>query len=300
MSFRVTSNTLSRNTLDGLQADLARFQRTQEQLSSGRRINRPSDSPVDTATAMRLRSEQQQITQRARNIDDGLGWLGSADTAIGQAASVLQRVRQLSVSGLNSTNGPTEREAMAAEIDELRSGLIGIANTQHLGRPIFAGTQDGPAAFDEQTGTYLGNGSAVQRNVSSDGTGELAVTVPGNDVFSTLLGDGSGADGILAHISAGLRAGDLTAVDTGLADLDTASATMQAARSLVGARFNRLTGIQGQAETRLDSVTASLAATENIDLPRTIIDLQVQQTAYQAALGATAKIIQPSLLDFLR
>ena len=75
---------------------------------------------------------------------------------------------------------------------------------------------------------------------------------------------------------------------------------MQSAHSLVGARYNRLLGIQSQGEARLDTLTANLATAESIDLPKTIIDMQIQQTAYQAALGSTAKIIQPSLVDFLR
>ena len=89
-------------------------------------------------------------------------------------------------------------------------------------------------------------------------------------------------------------------MNTALGDLDRASETMQNAQSLVGSRYNRLLGVQSRGEAQLDAVGASLATTENIDLPKTIIDMQLQQTAYQAALGSAAKIIQPSLVDFLR
>ena len=89
-------------------------------------------------------------------------------------------------------------------------------------------------------------------------------------------------------------------MDKALGDLDQASQTMQSAQSLVGARYNRLLGVQTQGQARLDTVNANLTTAEDIDLPKTIIDMQTQQTAYQAALGATAKIIQPSLVDFLR
>ena len=157
-----------------------------------------------------------------------------------------------------------------------------------------------PAAFDATTGAYLGNGDAVQRNVSADGAAQVGVTLPGPDVFSTLF-KGSGTDpGLLARISDALKAGDSTAMNTALGDLDRASETMQNAQSLVGSRYNRLLGVQSRGEAQLDAVGASLATTENIDLPKTIIDMQLQQTAYQAALGSAAKIIQPSLVDFLR
>ena len=157
-----------------------------------------------------------------------------------------------------------------------------------------------PAAFDATTGAYLGNGDAVQRNVSADGSAQAGVSVPGSEVFSTLF-KGPGADpGLLTRISDALKAGDSTAMNTALGDLDRASETMRSAQSLVGARYNRLLGVQSRGEAQLDAVTASLATTENIDLPKTIIDMQLQQTAYQAALGSAAKIIQPSLVDFLR
>jgi flagellar hook-associated protein 3 FlgL len=303
MSYRVTSASLNRSVMAGLQANLARLQQTQEQLSSGRRINKMSDSPVDASAAMRLRAEQSANVQVGRNIDDGLSTLGAADSTFASMNESIQRIRQLVVSGLNGANGPTERDAMATEIDQLKDGLIGSANTTYLGRPIFAGTQNVPAAYDTTSGQYLGNGTAVQRSVSPDGSTSMDVTITGPAAFSTLFsdaGDPNGA-GLLTRISAALRdPNGPAALNTELTNLDAASATMESARSLVGARYNRLLSVQTAGETRLDSVTASLSDAENIDLAKTTIDMQLQSTAYQAALGAAAKIIQPSLVDFLR
>jgi flagellar hook-associated protein 3 FlgL len=286
--------------MDGLQANLARVQRTQVQLSSGRRINKVSDSPVDAAAAMRLRALQASSQQVGRNVDDGLSALGAADSALTSVSTLLQRIRQLVVSGLNDTNNAGDRANIATEIDQLKDGLIALANTQYLGRPIFAGTQDVPAAFDTATGQYLGNGDAVQRSVSTDGSTRMSVTVTGEDAFSTLLSDGN-APGILSRISAELRdPNGSAALSADLGNLDVASAIMQNTHSVIGSRYNRLLGIQTSGETTLDAVSAKLSMAENIDLAKTIIDMQVQSTAYQAALGAAAKIIQPSLLDFLR
>ena len=300
MSVRVSSASLSRDVMVGLQANLARMQKTQSQLSSGRRINKVSDSPVDAAAAMRLRAEKATNTQVGKNIDDGLSLLGAADSTFTSMSSMLQRVRQLIVQGQNDTLGSDDKAAIAAEIDDLHGGLVALANTTYLGRPIFAGTQDVPAAFDTNTGAYLGNGAAVQRSVSDDGSSRLDVTVTGDKAFTTLFEDG-GSAGILERVSTALRdPNGHAALDTELANLDSAMATMQEARSVVGARYNRLLGIQTAQQNRLDVVDADLSTAENIDLPKTIIDMQVQSTAYQAALGAAAKIIQPSLMDFLR
>jgi flagellar hook-associated protein 3 FlgL len=216
---------------------------------------------------------------------------------------MLGRVRQLAIGGLNDTNGPSERNAMADEIDQLRSGTISLANTQYLGRSVFAGTVQTSAAFDPVTGVYGGNSSEMNRAVSADaGSGVMAVNVPGDRVFGTLFADASdpAGKGVLARLSAALRAGDTTAIQGELTNLDGASESIRSAHSTIGARFQRLQDIQQLGGKHADALGASLAQAESIDLPKTIIDLQLQQTAYQAALGATGKIIQPSLLDFLR
>jgi flagellar hook-associated protein 3 FlgL len=302
MSFRVTQSTLSRNVMSGLQDNLARLQRTQQQLSSGRRLSRPSDSPVDTVAAMQLRADQTRTAQYDRNLNDGLARLGTADSALSQVSDMVLRVRTLVLTGLNGSNGPEERAAIAGEVDQVKAGLIGLANTEYLGRPVFGGTTDTQAAFDPVTGAYLGNSGAVNRTVSSDpGSGTVAVNVPGDQVFGTLFADpaAAGGQGILSRISSALRAGDFTGLTTELGNLDVAAEGLRSAHSTIGARYNRLTGIQQLGALRSDAIAASLANAESIDLPKTIVDLQLQQTAYQAALGATAKIITPSLADFL-
>lgn len=300
---RVTPTTLSSGVMAGLQSSLSRLQQTQEQLSSGRRLNRPSDSPVDTVAAMQLRAQQGQQEQLSRNIDDGLAWLNTADSALNQTSSSLNRVRQLVLAGSNATNGPAEREAMAAEVDQLRAGILQLANSQYGGRPVFAGTQDTAAAYDPATGAYLGNGATVDRTVSDDAaSGRVPVSVPGSAAFTTLLADPSDPTGagVLARVSAALRSGDTTSLGSALGDLDTAGEALRSTQSTVGARTNRLTAAQSSGALRADTVTSRLAAVEDIDLAKTITDLSLQQTAYQAALGAAAKVVQPSLMDFLR
>lgn len=306
MTFRVTQTTISRNTLANLQLNLNKLQDIQNQLSSGKRIMKPSDDPVSAVAAMQIRSDQARTQQYGRNIDDGLARLGSADSALTQATTMLQRVRQLVTSGINATNGPDERGAMADEVSTLRDGMIGIANTQYLGQALFSGTVDStrlatpttsPQAYDKTTGAYLGNTSPVMRTVSA-GT-QVQVNITGDQAFGTLFSGYSGSTGLIDKVVTDLRSGDTNALTSDLSALDTAAQQMSSAHSLVGARYNRLQSMQSVANAHLDATTQALSNAEDIDLPKTIIDLQLQQTAYQAALGATAKIVQPSLLDFL-
>ena len=298
MSFRVTQGTLARGVLAGLQTNMTQLQRTQAQLSSGRKLNRPSDSPVDTVNAMQLRADKARTTQYGRNIDNGLSWLSTADTTLGQATDMVDRVRQLVVSAGNGALPQESLDAMAKEIDQIRDGLIQLGNTQYAGKYVFGGTQTETPPFDSTTGAYGGNVSDVKRTISDDPTsGTVAVNVPGSTVFTSMLDSGTG---ILDSISSALKAGNVTAVNAQLGNLDAGAAAMRSVQSTVGAKVNRLESIQTLANGHLDTITNGLANAENIDLPSTIIQLQMQQNAYQAALGATAKIIQPSLMDFLR
>jgi flagellar hook-associated protein 3 FlgL len=97
-----------------------------------------------------------------------------------------------------------------------------------------------------------------------------------------------------------LRAGDTSALRDNLTKLDTASNIMKNTHSDIGARYNRLTQMKQSAQDRLLTVTSQLSDIEDVDLPKTIMEMQLQQTSYQAALAASAKVIQPSLIDFLR
>src|SRR5690606_23393672 len=109
----------------------------QERLSSGRIINRPSDSPTGTVAAMQLRSERRMMQQYVRNADDGLGWLNTLDATLTSISSQLNRVRDLTLQAMSSGAAASAeaREALAVEVENIREALIGLANTRYLDRP---------------------------------------------------------------------------------------------------------------------------------------------------------------------
>ncbi|MGE3621021.1 MAG: flagellar hook-associated protein FlgL [Acidimicrobiia bacterium] len=298
MTERITQRGMHHSVLVNLQRSLARTESVQQRLSSGRQISRPSDSPSGTVSALRHRAELRRIDQHQRNATDGLGWLGTADTALTESLSLVRRARELALGGINASSGPQAREAMAAEVDVLRESLLALANTTHLGRPIFAGTALAAQAFDPATGAYLGDAGTVRRTVAPDV--EVVVNVVGEEAF------GGGAHGVdvfslLGDLSAHLRAGDTAALSgTDLGLLDAATTRLQDRLATVGARYSHVTTMQDRAAATSLDLQAALAEVESIDLPATIMELQLQQVAYQAALGATARVVQPSLMDFLR
>jgi flagellar hook-associated protein 3 FlgL len=291
---RVTQRSIMTMSLAGLQVNLDRTGKLQQQLSSGRLISRPSDSPTGTVSALQIRAEIRANEQYVRNAENGVGWLSTIDGTLSGALENVQRVRGLTLQGLNTGgNDAQSREALATEIDQIRAGLIQTANTKYLDRPVFGGTTPGAVAYSP-AGTFVGDTTPVVRSVGDNV--DLRVDYSGEEVF------GTGATQlftVLADISNHLR-NDPTQLDTDLANLDTARGTMQTAVADIGARLNRVLTVRQVAEDRIISLKSSLSNIENIDLPKTVIELKMQEVAYQAALGATAKAIQPSLLDFLR
>src|SRR5688572_6183984 len=131
-AFRITQNSVAARTTGNLQLSLRRLAMTQDRLSSGKQMSRPSDDPVGTVSALRLRSGIRQTEQYVRNAEDGLGWLSAADNTLTSSLNQVRRVRDLTLQAANGANGEGERRAMAVEILAIRDSLIGLANTQHL------------------------------------------------------------------------------------------------------------------------------------------------------------------------
>jgi flagellar hook-associated protein 3 FlgL len=286
---------MSKGSLAAMQTSLGRLATLQEQLSTGRVLNRPSDSPTDTTSAMRIRSSIAQVQQYGRNAEDGNGWLNTIDAALTSANDQVIRAKDLALQGANlGSAGPEAREALAVEVDQIREGVLNAANTGYLGRPVFGGVTAGAAAYDA-TGTYVGVPGAVNRTVGEGMS--VRVDVDGNAVFGP---SGSSVFDHLTALSTALRAGDQAGISAGIGALEADRDRITTTQADVGSRQNRIdTAIQNASDTGL-RLKNSLSEVENTDLPKTIVDLQMQQVAYQASLGATARVMQPSLLDFLR
>jgi flagellar hook-associated protein 3 FlgL len=294
-TFRVTQTSMVDRSLSSLQLGLGRLSDLQEQLSSGRRLNRPSDSPTDTATAMRLRSSLSAAEQYGRNAADGIGRLGLVDQTLFGVTDLVGRAQEIAVQGANSgAMSPASREALATEVDQIRAAMLDDANATYLSRPVFGGITAGDAAFDD-TGSFVGVDGEITRRVSDNA--KVRVDVDGKAVF------GDGATSVFAELDAlatALRAGDDAGVQSSIGALAARQETVSTVHAEVGAAYKRIEGAQGALEDKKLDLTTSLTDVENIDLPRTMIDINLQEVAYQTALSSAARVLQPSLIEFLR
>ena len=293
-AFRITQRSLTQSTVAGLQANLARLQATQAKLSSGRAIQRPSDSPTGTMAALRLRSDLDRYTQLDRNADDGKARLGTADNALTDGLALLREARDIALQGANGSLSATDRQALAAQVDGLRNSLLAVANTRYLQKPIFAGTAGAPNAYDA-SGAYQGDAGAASRTISPGV--KVTVNVTGDEVFGAA---GNDVFTVLADIAADLRNNPSAVATTDLDRLDAGYLRMQNALASVGSRYHQIEIMQDRNQANQLESQTQLSEVEGVDLPATIVDMQLQEMSYQAALGATAKVLQPTLMDFLR
>lgn len=291
---RITQRLMVERTLSALQGGLGRLAKSQEQLSTGRAINRPSDSPTGTNQAMRLRAQLAANDQYARNTQDGLSWMGEVDSTLTSMLDSTRRARDLIVQGVSTGNsGPDARTAIASELAQIRDSLLAAANTQQLGRPIFGGTTGGSAAYDT-SGGFVGDTNVVRRTVGEGVS--VRINTSGPEAFGA---DGSNLFDVVNAAIDQVQTNP-SALGSTLGQLDSVMGTMRTALADVGTRYGRLEAAQtAVGDTTLD-MQAQLSDVENVDMAKSIVDLQMQQVAYQASLGATARVLQPSLLDFLK
>jgi flagellar hook-associated protein 3 FlgL len=298
---RITQRSLALNSLQGLNKNLAAVSKLQNQLTSHKTISTPSDDPTGTNTSMITRQDIEGNTQQARNISDATTFLNATDSALQNMLDQVRKVRDLAVQALNTgAASAASNQAIATEVNGVRASLLGQANQVVQGRPIFGGVTSGNIAYDPN-GNYVGVGDAttgqatwVKRRVSDvesirvDITGSEAFgSVPGKDLFSVVAN-------VANHV------GDVTALTTDLADLDKVIDGMTTAAADIGTRAARMDNAASVNSSQALTLQAKLSATEDIDLPKTIMELQMQQTGYEAALSVTAKSLQQTLLDFLR
>lgn len=290
MSIRVTQRSMSDSALRGLQGSLNRTQDLQEHLSSGRRVGRPGDDPSATAAAMKLREQRRADEQYKRNIEDSSGRINVTDQALTQLSNRLQRVRELALTARNGAMSPEGRSALAAEVEAIRLDVIDLYNTRWLDRPVFGGTTTGDIAVDA-TGTYVGDDAEVVSRISRDAV--LRVDVRGSDIGANELPE------LITSIAAGIVGDD----DQLISDVDVLKAVHNQILTVLGdlgARASRLDTTRANLESETLDFTSRISENEDADLPSTIMHLQAQQVAYQSALGAASKVLQVSLVDFLR
>lgn len=291
---RVTHGSTVAAAQRNLQTAMHRLASIQDKAATLKEISRPSDNPGAAAEAMAVRGAQRAADQHSRNVDNANGWLTTADSALSTATNLLHQVRDLTMSGANQGVLPqSARDALAVQLENLHGELLSAANSRYMGRSVFAGTSDAATAFGAD-GSFNGiANSEVTRRVGENTT--VRVDADGAAAF------GEGADSVFATVQGlaeDLRAGN--PVGARLAEVDAHLRNVLATQATLGATHAAVLRAEDSLADQKVTLEARRSGLEDADLATVALDLQTQELAYRAALAASAKVIQPSLMDYLR
>jgi flagellar hook-associated protein 3 FlgL len=299
MALRVTPGMMHNNLVRNINHNLTRLDQEQYMLSTGRKLNKPSDDPAGITYSLRYRSEIAMNNQYEKNISTAQSQLEHTDTVLGQLNDVVQRVQELTTQALNSTNPQSALDAIKQEITQLYDQAVAIGNDQLNGKYIFNGQMTDKQPYDAANADKQDTDTQKFYMQFSAGV-EVPINITGNEVFGSST-DSDNLFKVLKDIESSLTApynsSQLTAAVT---QLQSRYDKIINIRSEVGARTNRVDLIDQRNQDLTQNLTELQSKVEDADIAETIMNFNVNQNVYQAALSTGAKIIQPSLIDYLR
>ena len=300
MITRVTNLMTSQQLLDNINSSQDAISQTEEELSTGKRINQPSDDPYGASLAVSLNGQLSRLGDYADNVSDGTAWTSTGLSALQSITQQVQRVQELVTAANNGTQSPSEMQSAGAEISQLIQGIKADANTTYDGQYVFGGGSS-TAPYSSTDNSFHGTvDGQVQRTVGA-GSGDAANVTVNSQLYSVLNGSSNGDTGLLSQLqsiadslSAGTAppSGSLTDLSSSLSGLTQQSAVLGAAQDRLSLASTRIQGLQ-------TSVTSALSDDQDANMAQTLTTFSNEQAAFTAALKAGANIVQTSLMDFL-
>lgn len=305
---RVTQSMLSSNMLRNLNTSYGKMSKLQEQMNSGKLVNRPSDDPVIAVKGMGYRVDLDKNAQYQRNMREAHTWLDSTDESLDQVGTSLIRIKELIIQAANDTNTPEDRQKINQEIGQLKEQFRDLANSKVGENYIFSGTNTNHPLF-KADGTIESTVTGLDKNIDIDVFDGISIQINtnGRELFGKIDEFMIGLEGILGDInSTGVEIGNalgatITGADTStIPGLDALLEKTLENRASVGAKQNRLELMENRLEIQEVNITKQMSLNEDTDYAKAITDMATTESIHQAALSVGAKIIQQTLVDFIR
>jgi flagellar hook-associated protein 3 FlgL len=303
---RITNKVLKNDFLTNMNRNLNNMRKYQNQLNTGHQINKPSDNPFKSARTMELMDGLSANNKYKENIEEGIGWLSTIDSALGQIGDALQNAREKTIEAGNGTYGPTERKAIADNLAAFRDQIFNIANSAYDGRYIFGGDKTTQPPFEKDASgnvIYKGSDVGLLREMSPGTNINIGVSGSKFSNLPTATTEG-GVFEVLSKVIEKLKnneqPGDILGNDLTPGTLDYEITNILRLRSEAGSNYQRLNDMNAKNETETLNMTTLLAKTYDIDVAEKIMEFKMMEAVYTASLQTSSKIMQPSLLDFIR
>lgn len=297
---RVTQSMLTNNMLRNISSSYRKLEKLQDQLATQKKITRPSDDPVVAMLGLGYRTDLNQVEQFTRNIGEVRNWLETTDDALSQGVQVLNRIRELVVQASNDTYEENQREAIAKELRELNEQLKIIAQTKIGDKYLFNGTNTSRSPVQLVEGEEVIQFSDGAINIEIFSGIFIQTNIEGNDLF-VREEDGRTTFALIDSIVNALESGASgKEIEGYLGEIDGEIDRFLQVQAEVGAKQNRVELMENRLQQQEVTAKKIMSDNEDVHIEEVITELITQESIHRAALAVGARIIQPTLLDFLR
>lgn len=295
MTTRVTNSSLSDLLIADINSASSSLSVTQQELSSGKAFLRPEDNPFGTVQVMQIDHSKANIAQYTDNNNDAQGWLQQTDTSLTNIQNLILRVKELTIEA-GGTVDATQRSAIADEIDQITEQVKTEANASWGGSYIFGGTQTtAPPYTQGGPDNYNGDSGTISREIADNTS--LDINLTGQQVV------GDNTSGLLFNLrtlSTDLRANNVNALtSTDITNIGNSLDNILSLSAVVGAKENRTEIAASRLSDLSTSLDTSRSQIADADVSTLSIQFNSRSAALQAALASAARLIQPTLMDYL-
>jgi flagellar hook-associated protein 3 FlgL len=299
---RITPSMTSDNALYHLQQGRSKLERLQEQISSQVQYNRPSDDPISTRQLLDLDERLSQEDQYASNIKKAKIWLNVSDTALQGMNDTFTLIKRTAGSIINGSSDPADQASVVTQLKEFKNTLVDLGNTQLGEQYLFAGFKDDTPPFSRAANTYGGTTDVINTDIANNNS-KLPLNVTGDKLLTSV---GPGGINVLNEIDNLITAiqappgGNVAAIRAATKNIESAATELKGAISSVAGRLMRLDNAQKLIDQNRNTINGIVTDIQGVDLLKAGTELTQQKTGFEAALSATAKITQLSLMDYIK
>jgi len=277
-----------------------RLAQAQHQVSSGRRITKPSDDPGGSAAAIADHATLSTLDAYKQTADTATSRLTVMDSTLSDIVNKLQAAQTAAASARGSSQTQNQRDAAAAALQGISDALVSDFDVQFHGAYLFGGSAATTTPYVTGAGgvvsSYQGNAASMSMDVGQGRT--LQVSFDGSSIAQG--SDPSDVFTVLSNLVTAVRAGNDAGIAQGMAALDNATSRATLAQTQVGTALDALDDARTRLTTQRLNVTAHISKTEDADMVSALTQMSAADTAYRAALGAASKVGSESLMDYLK
>lgn len=300
---RITNANTANSYMRTLQSNLQRMDKVNRELTSQSVINKVSDDPYKAIRVMDLKNEISHVEKLNINADEILGWVENTDSALDSIGSITTEIKTL-LTSITDVLSETEVQAISKEIVEKTKQIAELFNNTYAGQKIFAGSSTSDKVVeivDLATG-----GIAIQKTLTANNDSLKFEVSPGINIsYNTTVDEITNSGAMFDTLNNIMRALDTMPIDFAKIDsfkeeLDSAMESVLGARSTLGARMNSIENMMANNTTNIEKMTETLSSIKDTDISEKSIELKSAELAYMASLQVGTKLMQNTILDYIR